>query len=509
MSWVRLRWIILLMSLALVGLIVFQWFWIETVLSANEERFYKDVNEALLNVVEKLERQEAIFQVNQQLVKSRSIEQIQKTLNSSSSSLQFFEVSGAHDSIEFGFYFSMDAFGNISFSTRPGKNGNSNQLREVTEESAIGRINNKSEMLIAALEDLVSPRNLSRRINSKLLDSLINHELREKGISLPFYFGVIKPLESSFVVLDQPSYQEDLKNSEFKASLFPNDLIVDPSILTLYFPEKSKYLVGQIWLTLSSSAILVLLILFCFGYAVFAIVKQKNISELKSDFINNMTHEFKTPIATIGLAAEALQDASISANSSMRQRYLGIIGEENDRLGYQVEKVLQIAQIDRKELQLTKGFVDLHDIIEKAAEKMAIQIENTNGTLKMDLRAQHSQLNLDSEHILSVLINLLDNAIKYSEDQPNIMIRTATYKNELHLTVKDHGIGMSRDQVKQIFHRFYRVPSGNLHNVKGFGLGLAYVKSIVEMHGGTVEVESESGHGSMFTLKFQLEDEKV
>ncbi len=510
MSAGKLRWIILFMSTAVVGLIAFQWYWVDTVIDSNEDRFHKDVLSVLEEVVQKIERQEILYLVNQKSLASPLGGGNRPT--SFQGAQLYYEFTGSIDSAEINFFFSMDATGQVNFSDQP-------ELRQPHVvppqdpgfgkeqlESQLQKVNNKSEMVMTVLEELMVPRRLSSRINAAIIDSLLQTELEEKGINLDYYFGVIKPNEGRFVSISDPAKNVELSQTPYKAYLFPNDIINDPSLLSIHFPGESDYLLGQMWLTISSSAGLIIIILICFGYALTTIIRQKNISTMKNDFINNMTHELKTPIATIGLAIEALQDKAMVENTDIRGRYLNMIGEENQRLGAQVEKVLQMAMIDKRQLKLEEEIVSVHGIIEKAIKKISLQIENNHGTLNTSLNADSDIINADASHLLNVLLNLFDNSIKYSEDAPKIMIRTHNVSDHFVVSVKDHGIGMSKEEVKHIFQRFYRVTTGNLHNVKGFGLGLAYVKNVVEIMGGDISVESESKKGTNFILKFPLAD---
>ena len=509
MTGAKLRWIIALMSIAVVGLIAFQWYWIGAVISANQERFRSDIHSVLENVVLKLEKEEIKYLVNQR----RIIDQLthsQERFESPVGSFQY-EFHGTPDSMGFNFQLSVDATGQLQFEGAKSNPNNAfknqpfpSNVNEPAIGSALDKVGRRSEMFANVLQELMVPKRIGNRINPKDIDSLINAELSEKGIPLAYNFGVIKPLEGRFVSISDPDRNQEVANSEYKAYLFPNDVMGDPSVLSIYFPGESNFLLGRMWLIMLSSGVLIMIILLCFGYAVFTIVRQKNISEMKNDFINNMTHELKTPIATIGLAVEALQDREIASIDSMRNRYTKVIGEENVRLGSQVEKVLQMALIDKRELNLSMETVDFHEVIEKAVGKMTLQIESKGGTLSTVYGASETIISADVSHLLNVVINLLDNAIKYSEDKPKIMLRTQNSSTHVSVSIKDHGVGMSREEVKHIFQRFYRVPTGNLHNVKGFGLGLTYVKSVVEMMSGEIDVDSELGHGTDFVVKFPL-----
>ena len=538
MSKNRLGWIIALMSVALTGLIAFQWYWIDTVITGNRDHFERDVMTALSNVTKKLEQQEALFYVNRQMNnlpsqgQSRGFQpfQFQATppLNqrqvlqgkekilfedslSSTGSFNFsFEVVGAPlRSNQMGkAFFDMlkSNINNIQFAypkDAPETETLNSNLKEILE-----KISNKSNMMMGLLEEMMLPKiGLTNRFDPDQLDSLLHTELKKKSIDIPYDYAIINPRSGRLIEISKDYSNERLLQSHFKTNLFPNDVTNEPNLLVIDFPSQEKYLMSKIWFPLSSSALLILIILICFGYAVFTIVRQKKISVMKTDFMNNMTHEFKTPISTIGLAIEALLDPTIPQKPSMKMKYLGIIADENKRLESQVADVLQMAQLDKNELKLNLVTVDLHAIIQQAVDKISIQMERKLGHLKLALKASQFKLKGDEAYLLGVLLNLLDNALKYSNDAPNIMIRTQNIRGQLICSIKDHGMGMSKEAQRSIFQKFYRVASGNVHNIKGFGLGLAYVKEIITLHHGSIEVESELKKGTNFIIKFPLDYE--
>jgi len=538
MSKNRLGWIIALMSVALTGLIAFQWYWIDTVITGNRDHFERDVMTALSNVTKKLEQQEALFYVNRQMSnlpsqgQSRGFQpfQFQATppLNqrqvlqgkekilfedslSSTGSFNFsFEVVGAPlRSNQMGkAFFDMlkSNINNIQFAypkDAPETETLNSNLKEILE-----KISNKSNMMMGLLEEMMLPKiGLTNRFDPDQLDSLLHTELKKKSIDIPYDYAIINPRSGRLIEISKDYSNERLLQSHFKTNLFPNDVTNEPNLLVIDFPSQEKYLMSKIWFPLSSSALLILIILICFGYAVFTIVRQKKISVMKTDFMNNMTHEFKTPISTIGLAIEALLDPTIPQKISMKMKYLGIIADENKRLESQVADVLQMAQLDKNELKLNLVTVDLHAIIQQAVDKISIQMERKLGHLKLALNASQFKLKGDEAYLLGVLLNLLDNALKYSNDAPNIMIRTQNIRGQLICSIKDHGMGMSKEAQRSIFQKFYRVASGNVHNIKGFGLGLAYVKEIITLHHGSIEVESELKKGTNFIVKFPLDYE--
>jgi two-component system phosphate regulon sensor histidine kinase PhoR len=275
-----------------------------------------------------------------------------------------------------------------------------------------------------------------------------------------------------------------------------------PGMLMIYFPTKSELVWSSVWQNLLASILFTGIILFCFAYTVQVIFKQKKLSEMKNDFINNMTHEFKTPIATISLAADSITNPIISGNAEKVRRFADIIKQENKRMNSQVEKVLQMALLDKNDFQIKLTRVNLHEIIERAVENFALQVEKKEGVVKTELQANEAVVEGDLTHVTNIIHNLMDNANKYSPEKPQITLHTRNVPNGVELVVEDNGIGMTREALKHIFDKFYRVHTGDVHDVKGFGLGLSYVKAVMNAHKGQIDVKSELGKGSKFILFF-------
>jgi two-component system phosphate regulon sensor histidine kinase PhoR len=390
------------------------------------------------------------------------------------------------------------------------------------------RIADKRDLVSYVVEKWQSrSHQIKERLNYRLIDSLLKTELHNQGINLFYEFlvetRIPQHLKDStqknafrltkngyspqhqlveFLFVNDRQKQEKIMLSDFNVHLFPTELMGNQHYLHVYFPQQNAYILQNMWWMLGTSLLFVGLVLFCFAFAVSTILKQKKISEITTDFINNMTHELKTPISTVSLACEALQDPDIKQLPNQQDRYLGIIKEENDRLGRQVEKVLQIAQLDRGNFKLKIMEVNLHDIIDKALRNSAIQIENRGGIITTDLKAKLPILEADEVHLTNIICNLLDNANKYSPETPKITISTENNAEGLKISIGDNGQGMSKEHLSKVFDKFYRIPTGNVHNIKGFGLGLSYVRTMVEAHHGKISVKSEPGKGSIFTIVF-------
>ena len=335
-------------------------------------------------------------------------------------------------------------------------------------------------------------------VDTGALVTFITAELANRNINIPFEYQVSNGL--GVVVAKSKGFDtSDIKDSH-KVTLFSNDLFSDPNHLYVHFPNQWNYVRRSLSIMSLSSMILILLISMCFAYTVFVIYRQKKLSDMKTDFINNMTHELKTPVATISLASEMIRNERIAEDKDKVVRFANVIYDENKRLGGQVEKVLQMAALEKGEFKLKLTAVNLHDIIHQECEKLALLMEDRRGQFHLQLNATQPVINADGMHFTHIFSNLLDNAIKYSTECPDITIETKDATNGIVFAVTDKGIGMNREQQKWVFERFYRVPTGNIHNVKGFGLGLSYVKLIVDAHKGSVKLKSELNKGSTFEI---------
>ncbi len=360
---------------------------------------------------------------------------------------------------------------------------------------------------------MYDPDQLLENINIETLDKYIRIELESKEIDLPYEYGVYSNRDKAYFI-ENGNYtatigdttkssnvaaMNPLYKAEYKISLFADE-IIDPGHLNLYFPGKNRFLWSNVIGILLSSVVFTCLILFCFSYTVWVIFLQKKVSEMKTDFINNMTHEFKTPIATISLASDSILSPSVLDNKEKIIRFINIIKQENRRMLGQVEKVLQMGQIEKQNVELKFNPFDLHEIIQDAVVNAELKVQAKGGNISTQLSASKHIITGDITHISSIINNLLDNAEKYTPECPEIIISTKDVRGGIEFSVTDNGIGMSKDALNHIFEKFYRVHTRNLHNVKGFGLGLSYVKAMVEAHHGKVTVKSEPGKGSIFTV---------
>lgn len=336
-------------------------------------------------------------------------------------------------------------------------------------------------------------------IDKEELSRTLKGELTASGIKTPFEFAIIRGDTLSDGIWSKVK-EKEFKSSPYQVTLFSEGLIRKGETVSVVFPYKTNYVLGSIALILGGSGLFSLIILSTFALSLWFIITQKKISEMKSDFINNMTHEFKTPIATISLAADTITNNKVISDEEKVRHFAGMIKKENARMNRQVESILQIATLDRHEVEFDFSETDIHEVITKAIETVEIQVTERGGVIRRHLDAERSVIAADAEHLRNVIHNLLDNANKYSESAPEITVRTSSDDRGVTIVVEDKGKGMSRAVQNRVFERFYREATGNIHNVKGFGLGLHYAKAITDAHGGNISVESEPGKGSRFSV---------
>lgn len=523
MKKLRLKTLITLVTVALLGLMVIQVYWIKNTVALREERFDQAVNEALDNVVKSLETQEAFYLLSQ---RTGMLPNIQGGTKDHKPLLEFPEFSKTYQE---KLVFKKDSTGKASmqitystestlgddkkyyskveknYITQDGKQSVdinvSGNLKPIFDTATL--IENKTQLIDNIVSELVynGKRDIKERIDSTVLDSILQKELRKKGIKTEYQFAVMCATRNGFVYHSKGLDAEKVSSSKFRANLFPNDLILQEDTLILYFPYQSQYLLSTMWASLLPSAIFIIIIILTFSYSIQSLLRQKKMAQVKTDFVNNMTHELKTPISTISLACEALTDPAMASDEKNKTMFLDIIKKENKRLGTLVERVLQSAALEKSDFSINKKILHIHEIINQVVASVEIHVKNKGGQIHVELNAHNDELLGDRVHLTNVMYNLLDNAIKYSPENPVIHIKTSSDTGFFNISVSDNGIGIKKENQKKIFENFYRVPTGNVHNVKGFGLGLSYVKTIVELHNGTVSVESELNKGSTFFVK--------
>ncbi|TAL60672.1 MAG: HAMP domain-containing histidine kinase [Bacteroidetes bacterium] len=509
-------WITVLTAIALLGLIATQLYWINNAFTLKQQHFSLSVNEALSNVVYKLEKQHAAAKIKRRLnLRKQGMRWMLKSDSMKGGDMD--------QSINIYEELTTDSAGVVLHKTR--KKTVSNDSSRVGVNINVGsddpfvithidssddRFNwmvKQSDMVSDIFDELVSIniyKGYNDKVDTFLIDSILKAELLDKCLSAAYDYGIYSKTYNYFPAGTNAESQKEIINSSYKINLSPDNVFITPQYLSVYFPFERNFILQTMWLMLTGSGILVLVIIFSFYYTVATILKQKKLSDIKNDFINNMTHELKTPISTVSLASEMLGDSSIEKSKDKFDHYVRIIKEENQRLGLLVENILQTAVLDKGQFKLRMQEVDVHEIIDRVISNIRLQVEKREGEIHLEKNAMQNILNADRVHLTNIIYNLADNALKYSEQKPAIKISTEDRNGEIMISVSDNGIGISKENQKKIFDTFYRVPTGNVHNVKGFGLGLSYVKAAVEKHNGHVSVESEVGKGSIFKIFIPL-----
>ena len=512
--------IIAAISIALVGLIAIQLRWINENYKVREERFDQAVYLALSNVAHSVERKEAInyFEVSGLNDFGRNINKMYdtvQTIKAYSPKFTLLDSIGQH-AMKFGFSDTSKGFvskfiGSITHleqhSIKPHEANKNDDISHSDLdherhliEMQFGKYNRLFQDL--AMQFMLDDKCLQQRLSKDEVEQQMNTELHKVGVTANYQYAVFDNWSPDMLFGNMKITKEDAQATNFYSiPVFPNDLYENSGILVVTFPGKRNYIFQSMWLILSATGAFIFIILASFGGSFYIIYRQKKLDDLKTDFINNMTHEFKTPVATISLASQMLKNERVMENKEKILNYSNIIDEENKRLSGHIENVLQAARLDRGEYKLKIVPINIHDLLNTITNSLELRIHNEHGELIKNLKAENPNINGDSFYLTNAFFNLFDNAIKYrSEDHLKITIATKNIAKGIIITIKDEGIGIPKENQKKIFEKFYRVPTGNIHNVKGFGLGLSYVKVIFTMHGGDIKVESEPGEGSIFEI---------
>lgn len=498
-----------LITTAFLGLIAIQIYWINNSILLRQQEFNSNVNSALEQVVDRLEREAYLHMVRE----SSNNPGLSLSMDKDELLISFRDgVAIGTDSMRVSIH--PDTLEALMEAGEAAGLRNNDDVSSALEsyDKQTSEILEQSGLMSDLLDGLVSIDVYQdvKNLEPGYLDSLINAALGDEGVKATYYFGVFNKFEQP-ELLDERSedFVEQLfSNEAFEIQLYPSDELRDPSFMHVFFPHQRGYLLRTMWVMLSISGVLMLVIMFAFSYTITTIFRQKKLSEVKNDFINNMTHELKTPISTISLACEALNDPDMRTNEKQLRNFIGMINDENKRLGVLVENVLRSAILDRGDMQLRPEQLNMHDLIKAVIRNIAIQVRKNGGSIQTNLNANNPIIEGDAIHLTNVIYNLIDNAIKYSPQSPTVEIRSRNIKDGILISFKDNGVGISKDNQKKIFDKLYRVPTGNIHNVKGFGLGLSYVKIIVEKHQGEISVESELKKGSTFHIYLPAKHEK-
>ena len=514
-----LLWLSMFVCIALIGLISIQVYWIKSALEIKEHHFDFAVNEALKGVVARMEKKSTADKITRKFaLRKQGVSWLAPYTKDAKSKGADFKKYDTHiyeelqlDSGEATLKktkqnsFTSDSLLSDELTselTRKIKSGLTLGNKDSTE-LIHDWMNHKSEVVNNVFDEFVSVNiynNYDEKVDTVILDSILATELKEKNIHASYLYGVLKNKGNYFSKGVLEKDKNNILQSKFQVNLAPDNMFIPAKYLSIYFPNQKNYIISNLWFLFVGSGLLVLTLILAFYYTISTIFKQKKLSVIKNDFISNMTHEFKTPISTISLACEVLNDTGFEKTKDQTQNYIRVISEENKRLSLLVENVLQISILEKGEFKLKIQTVDLHQLIEQAIANTKLQLEKRGGEIFTDLQAQTPEMEGDRVHLSNILFNLIDNALKYTTEKPIIIIRTANEKDGVHLSIQDNGIGISKENQLKIFEPLFRVSTGNVHNVKGFGLGLNYVKAVIEKHGGTIHVESSIGKGSKFNI---------
>ncbi len=511
-----------LVSVALIGLVAVQLFWIREAVQLKEDEFNRNVHLSLDNLVAHLDKTTAAAKIQKKI-------KFHKQAIAQKPYIEIINGNGVREKIKQNKVIvkileelSIDSDGVVTTAIKEHQyEGDSTQslsdfpgqFKETTpdvEKLKLELVQKRAEMFNDIFDELVSInvyKDYKPQIDTLVLDSLLYAELSQKGICADYVYTLQEMPHGNSKDFEKATVAIDSSGQFFKVNLSPANIFVKPVYLTLHFPNEKKYILRTLWVTLSISVIIILVLILAFYHTINTIHKQKIYTQIKNDFIGNMTHEFKTPISTIALASEMMNDKSVIKTPENVDRFVKMIRDENKRLGVLVESILQTAVLDKGDFKLKRSEFDLHEVINEAVEKAQLQVEQKKGILQQTLNAQNSKIFADKVHVTNIVYNLIDNALKYSKEIPDIFISTQNSSLGILLCVQDKGIGISKENQKKIFEQFYRVTTGNVHDVRGFGLGLSYVQAIVQKHGGEINVESELNKGSTFKiyLPFKIE----
>ena len=512
--------------IALVGLIAIQVSYLDEIIDSRREQFRQAVNRTLYMVCRQLEREETRTYLDQNFdedqrqmleqmfhdddevmprtkTTTRSYQHSQVTFTGPDGSVQSFEFSGIDTTTQ--------------YTVMPGRDRNNIQNRQKTrQEMLLRQYRHQKDVLDDVIFRMMvksSDRPIMERIDVGNLRNLITNGLSLNGYNLPFEFCIIdKEGKNAY---QSPGYRSDVAEREgsYMQILFDSENAGAPGMkarynyMEVYFPSSSHYLLSSSVSFMLPSFLFTALVLFLFIFVIMAVFRSKKLSEMKNDFINNMTHEFKTPISSISLAAQMLNDPGVNKSHEMVKRLTGVIDDETKRLRFQVEKVLQMSMFDRQRTNLKQKDLSVNALVDSVVNTFTIKVEKAGGSIEAQLDAEDDICMLDEMHFTNVVFNLLDNAYKYAREEVPLHLKVSTSNPDdkhLELRIADNGIGIQKEHLKRIFEKFYRVPTGNLHNVKGFGLGLAYVWKIVSDHGGHIKAESVFGQGTTFIITLPL-----
>lgn len=508
--------IAIVMGLSFLGLLFLQLSYIEDMAKMKKEQFDESVNRSLYQASRNLELNETLRYLEKDVNETERRAFHQDSIMSRSGKLNDviqhshqYSVTGKDGTVYSSFQLK-------TITTKPSTVPKAMILR--SDKNSISAASKSLQEIVrnryvyqkALLDEVVynilytaSDKPLKERVNFKLLDQDIRAELLNNGINIPYHLTVATA--DGREVYRCPDYTEEGEEYTYSQVLFRNDPSSKMGVVSIHFPDINSYIFSSIRFMIPS-VVFTCVLLVTFVFTIVVIFRQKRYTEIKNDFINNMTHELKTPIASISLAAQMLNDESVTKSPTMMKHLGGVINDESKRLRFLVEKVLQMSMFDRKKAVFKKKELDLNELVENAANSFTLRVEHTGGKIYTEIEAVDSAIYVDEMHFQNVVFNLMDNAVKYrNPDKPlDIYMKTWNDDEHLYLSIRDTGIGIKKENLKKIFDKFYRVHTGNLHDAKGFGLGLAYVKKIIDLHKGEIHVESEYGRGTTFIISLPV-----
>ncbi|WP_415375193.1 sensor histidine kinase [Patiriisocius sp. Uisw_017] len=510
--------LIALMSLSLVGIIFVQSYWISNSYNNKESQFISNVRQALINSSAEIELNETerYFDLYSDILSEKgdvqnvSISELIYKINSEDGNDAYIFSDGIMEEdykLSSGILNSdLDSliYKKITSkkkATKISKNIDGSGTQEIKTETFSRLKPYERAQFESFFANTSTSEPIHRRVSSEEIEEVILDELGVRGVNARFQFAVYS---NNLATKVRSKKFEIAPESTFKVPLFDNNDLNKEYQLYVNFYEKDKYVLSSVLGMTILSLTFTSVIFITFYSAISQIFKQRQLAQIKNDFINNMTHEFKTPIATINLALDALKNPKVKGNQDFFTRYMGMIRDENNRMHEQVENVLRISKLEKNELDLPKEKYDLHDIIEDSISHISLIVEDSGGDINTHFGALKRDVLVNESHMINVFVNILENAVKYSEHLPKIDVFTENTNNEVVLKIRDQGVGMSKNEQKKIFEKFYRVSTGDIHNVKGHGLGLSYVKRILDDHDAKITVDSEQGKGSTFTIKLHL-----
>jgi two-component system phosphate regulon sensor histidine kinase PhoR len=543
----RLYMILVLMSISLAGIIGVQWFWIRNAIEVREANYDRDIRTALASATERMEKRRNMIFMSDRL---HDAEQLSHTGDSIHTRLDPRKIARFYrqeqKKVQDEAQMNQEKLQQKMDSLQMKHEDIQQQVEESIQKIRLPRLDSLQAMSIRSLKSLDTQKirleigqskeqmivldmntfrkdleeqtekmqevfremaleyrlqfdSIRHQMDFVQLDTILSRELRKGGIHADYAFAVWNQKQDRMLYQSQQFDPSEQKES-YRANLYPDDLIRKDTWLLLQIPRKQSLILQSLTYLLIGSFLFTLVIVITFGVTIHTILRQKKLSEIKTDFINNMTHEFKTPIATISLAADSIANPKILESKEGIMKFLKVIKSENKRMNNQVERVLQMSLLDKKDFQLDMKDSHIHLLLEQVVNNVRVQLERNGGQINYDPSAGNDLVQVDEQHFLNVMYNLMDNAIKYSGDSPGIKLSTAIQSSWLIISVEDRGVGIRQEELKRIFDRFYRVSTGNVHDVKGFGLGLSYVKAMVKEFGGDIRVSSQVGMGSRFEL---------